>query len=164
MSRPDKDTYFLRMARLVATRATCARRAVGCVLVDRLGHVLATGYNGVAPGEDHCTDRPCPGARLPSGQGLDLCEATHAEQNALLQCGDVQCIATCYTTTSPCVTCVKLLLNTSCRRIVFIDAYSEPHYSLARGLWTKQNHELANTPGLEFSQRLWLQHVPVEAP
>ena len=46
-SRPSKDEYFLAMAVLVAARGTCARRNVGCVLVDSRNHVLATGYNGV---------------------------------------------------------------------------------------------------------------------
>lgn len=54
--RPDLHLYFMRMARLVATRSTCLRRAVGCVLVDARGHVLSTGYNGVAAGEQHCND------------------------------------------------------------------------------------------------------------
>jgi dCMP deaminase len=148
------------MALLVATRATCARRAVGCVLVDSLGHVLSTGYNGVAQGEQHCTEFPCEGASYPSGQGLEKCEAIHAEQNALLQCKDNQAVHTCYTTSSPCVTCVKLLLNTSCKKIAFVHAYAEPHYSAARGLWVRGNGALDG--GLNPIQKLWVQHVPVE--
>jgi dCMP deaminase len=54
--RPDKDLYFMRMARLVATRSTCLRRSVGCVLVDERGHVLSTGYNGVQAGAKHCNE------------------------------------------------------------------------------------------------------------
>lgn len=54
--RPSKDEYFMRVASLVASRATCLRRAVGCVLVSDRGHVLATGYNGVAAGMPHCND------------------------------------------------------------------------------------------------------------
>lgn len=56
MARPSKDRYFLEMARLVATRSTCLRRHVGCVLVNARGHVLATGYNGVAAGQPHCNE------------------------------------------------------------------------------------------------------------
>lgn len=119
MSRPSKDVYFLRMALLVATRGTCARRQVGCVLVNERGHVLSTGYNGVASGMTHCTDTRCPGARETSGNGLDKCQAIHAEQNALLQCKDVWSISKCYVTCSPCIHCVKLLMNTSCREVVF---------------------------------------------
>lgn len=122
--RPSADEYFIRMAQLVATRGTCPRRQVGCVIVNRRKHVLATGYNGVHAGAPHCFDNPCPGANLPSGQGLDKCEAIHAEQNALLQCHNVYDIDTVYCTTSPCTHCVKLLLNTSCNRIVFTELYT----------------------------------------
>jgi len=107
------------------------------VLVDKRAHVLATGYNGGVPGAPHCIDVPCAGANLPSGQGLDLCEAIHAEQNALLQCYDVHTIATAYVTTAPCVTCTKLLLNTSCEMIVFRDSYAEEHMAPAKELWRR---------------------------
>jgi dCMP deaminase len=98
-----------------------------------MSHVIATGYNGPPRGFIHCTkEDPCGGAHLPSGTGLEACEAVHAEQNALLQCHVVDSIATCYVTVSPCVTCTKLLLNTGCRRIVFSEVYSsfEPSYNL----------------------------------
>lgn len=123
--RPSLDEWGLELAWVVATRGTCARRTVGCVLVDEEGKILATGYNGVAAGRPHCRGAGlhCPGALLPSGTGLDKCEAIHAEQNALLQCADVRRIRTCFTTTSPCVHCVKMLLNTGCRRIVFAQQY-----------------------------------------
>lgn len=130
--RPSSEAYFLGIALLAATRGTCARRRVGCVLVSERKHILATGYNGVARGRTHCVDVPCPGAGLPSGSGLDKCEAIHAEQNALLQCRDIYAIDTVYCTASPCVHCVKLLLNTSAKRIVFIEPY--PH-SDSEKLW-----------------------------
>lgn len=132
--RPSKEEYFIQMAALVAERSTCARRSVGCVLVDTRGHVLSTGYNGRPAGWAHCNEgHPCVGADAPSGTGLGNCEAIHAEQNALLQCPDVHKIADCYVTTSPCIHCVKLLLNTSCRRILFAEDYA--HAEIARELW-----------------------------
>lgn len=126
------------MALLAATRATCPRRRVGCVLINERGHILSTGYNGVAAGSPHCTEHNCPGACYPSGQGLDKCEALHAEQNALLQCRDVYTIDTAYVTASPCVTCVKLLMNTSCKKIVFYDEYPQPD---AKKLWEGMGRE-----------------------
>ncbi len=130
--RPSKDQYFMSMALLASTRATCPRRQVGCVLINVRGHVLSTGYNGVAAGSPHCTEHNCPGACYPSGQGLEKCEALHGEQNALLQCRDVWTIDTAYVTASPCVTCTKLLMNTSCKRIVFLQEYPQPD---AKVLW-----------------------------
>lgn len=121
--RINKDFYFLKMAFLVSERATCIRRKVGCVFVNSKNHVIATGYNGVASGQEHCIDSPCKGAEFKSGEGLDKCRAIHAEQNALLQCKDVYEIDTIYSTVSPCIHCLKLLLNTSTKRIVFGEKY-----------------------------------------
>lgn len=153
-SRISADEYFLQMAELVAKRGTCARRQVGCVLVDPHNHVLSTGYNGVCRGAKHCSDtvevpnpnlrtpgkpehwesstirvlkHPCPGADAPSGTSLHLCEAIHAEENALIQCRNINDIYTAYTTASPCVLCMRKLVGTSVRRIVFRQEY--PHTS-----------------------------------
>jgi dCMP deaminase len=132
--RPTRDEWLLRVATVTAERATCARRKVGCVLADEKGRILATGYNGPPRGFSHCTvENPCAGAKHPSGTGLELCEAVHAEQNALLQCHDVDDVYSCYVTVSPCVTCVKLLLNTGCQRVVFLEPYA--HEEPARILW-----------------------------
>ncbi len=150
MSRPNKDEYFLQMVKLVASRSTCIRRNVGCIMTNKRGHVVATGYNGVASGQPHCIDKEhrCTGAGLPSGQGLDQCQAIHAEQNALLQCKDVYEIETCYVTVSPCITCTKLLMGTSCRRIIFLEEYV---HTEAKELWLSSNHD--NT-----RPRYWEKH------
>lgn len=153
MSRPTLDQYLMGVARLAATRTTCIRRGVGCVLANKRGHILAVGYNGVASGLPHCNEehelkpyhegpsnrhlmpeRPyaCSGYQLPPGQ--DSCEAVHAEQNALLQCRDPWEVETAYVTLSPCKACLKLLLNTGCKRIVFLEEHVDP---LPKELWLK---------------------------
>ncbi len=132
--RVSKDQVFSDMALLMSTRGTCPRRQVGAILVNKRGHVIATGYNGNAAGLPHCIEVPCVGADLPSGTGLSKCEAVHAEANALLQCKDVYEIHTAYVTASPCVDCTKLLLNTGCERVVFIERY--PHFE-AEVMWTE---------------------------
>ena len=137
-ARPDIDTYFMSMAVLASSRASCSRRKVGCILTNARNHVLATGYNGPASGQPNCNDHPCAGSGLPSGEGLNLCEAIHAEQNALLQCRDVWAIDVAYVTASPCITCTKLLLNTTCRKVVFLEEY--PH-SDAKDLWMRAGRE-----------------------
>ena len=142
MSRPDKDTYFLDMAKLAATRSTCLRRAVGCILVDTKGRVLSIGYNGVSAGVPHCNQHDmfdplgypnaCSSAFAKSGEGLDACMAVHAEMNAILQCRDPDAVRTAYVTASPCIQCTKMLLNTGCKRVVFGEEY--PHAD-AKVLW-----------------------------
>lgn len=134
--RIDRDTWALMLANITAQRATCRRRKVGAIFLNKKGHVIATGYNGNASGLPHCLDHPCNAATSASGTNLEACQALHAEQNALLQCKDVYEIDTAFITTSPCMTCTKLLLNTSCHRIVFIEDY--PH-SDAKNLWESAN-------------------------
>jgi dCMP deaminase len=132
--RISRDEWALRLAEVTAARGTCIREQVGCVLTDARGRVLATGYNGVAAGEPHCNEHVF-GAHYASGvEGdssyhrvswphacpeLDDCRAVHAVQNTLVQCHDPDAILSCYVTTAPCVWCVRLLLSTGCRRIVF---------------------------------------------
>jgi dCMP deaminase len=140
MSRPTPDQYFLSMAKLVSTRGTCCRRQVGCVLVNAMNRVLSTGYNGRYAGALHCNEGfPCEGADLPSGTGLDKCEALHAESSALLFCSNVYDIQTCYVTVTPCIECTKMLLNTSCQRIVAASVYPHP---AARKLWEQAGRTL----------------------
>ena len=137
MKRPNKHETFLRIANELSKQSTCIRRQVGCVLIDAHYHIVGSGYNGVASKLEHCIDSECEGAFLPSGEGLHLCEAIHAEQNALMQCSNVNNIATCYTTTSPCIHCIKMLMNTSCKLIVFLDVYD----SKAIDLWMLNSSE-----------------------
>lgn len=144
--RISKDEYFIRMADHSKERGTCVRAKVGCVLVDERGHILSTGYNGPPSGTPNCTAKnPChPDAICDSAKSFTSCEAVHAEQNALLQCKDIYKIHTCYVTWSPCLTCTKLLMNTTCQRIVFISEYHSS--TLSKQLWLESGKE-------------WVQHI-----
>jgi dCMP deaminase len=160
--RPTRDQYLMGLAMVASMRSTCLRGSVGCVLADHRGRVLAIGNNGNASGLPHCNDitgfnfvyanginkrkqltgqatammpvygNACVGHDRPPGEPTE-CAAVHAEQNAILQCGDPDRITTAYCTRAPCRTCTKLLLNTLCRRIV----WHEPHEGMeeARKLW-----------------------------
>lgn len=124
--RLSADRYFMDIAILVSKRSTCVRRSVGCVVVNELNQIKATGYNGVPRSQPHCIDVPCSGASAASGTKLESCMAIHAEQNALIQCENVNAIHTIYSTTFPCITCAKMIANTSCKRIVYLDEYDHP--------------------------------------
>lgn len=131
MSRPSLDETMLRIAELLALRATCPKLAVGCVLVDKRGRIIGAGYNGVPHGVPHCIDKFCAGAQAAAGS--DLCIAVHAEQNAILQVPNVENIWTCYVTHPPCMACTKLLANTGCTRIVMSSI--APFNRAAMHLW-----------------------------
>lgn len=137
--RPSIDVYMMSLALMASSRATCSRRSVGCILTDHHNFVIATGYNGVPKGMAHCGEAICPGMRSVSGTNLDGCMAIHAEQNALLQVKDTQSVAVAYCTTQPCLTCTKLLMNTSCYRIVYLQKYS---HQLAEDIWIGSGRQI----------------------
>ena len=125
MRRPNIDEYFLGMAMVASLRSTCRRRQVGAIAVSKENYILSTGYNGVPAGAPHCTDEPCGGVDHASGEGLDACESIHAEVNAIAHCHNPQDIHTLYITTSPCMSCMKMIIATGCRRIVAKDIYDD---------------------------------------
>jgi len=127
--RPDWDEYFMKVAKLVATRSTCLRRQVGAVAV-REKRILATGYNGAPIGLKHCEELGCLRKRLgiPSGERQELCRAVHAEQNVIIQAAKLGISldnATLYITHFPCYTCAKLLINAGIKRIVYEEDYPD---------------------------------------
>ncbi len=127
--RPSWDEYFLRLAHLVASRSTCRRRGVGAVLiVDK--HIISTGYNGAPRGLPHCLDIGCLREEqgVPSGERQELCRATHAEANAIIQAavhGVSTAGATLYCTTAPCTVCAKMLINAGVVRVVYSEGYPD---------------------------------------
>lgn len=133
----------MKVAEAYAALSTCPRRQVGCVIVDERGRPLSVGYNGPASGRPHCIDNPCPGAGFPSGQGLEFCEAIHAEQNAILHLRAPAEAHTIFVTAFPCHSCIKLLMGTSIQRIVYRDTY--PHQE-STTWWLEAGREIFQVP------------------
>lgn len=124
-----KLKIFLEMTKNLAKLSTCSRRQVGCIILDKDFRIIASGYNGVKNKASHCNQNNCLGANYSSGTNLDKCEAIHAEQNALLQCQDINKIHTIISTTAPCIHCAKLISNTSCKKV----AYSSNYFGTCSG-------------------------------
>ncbi len=126
--RLEWDTYFMQICRVVAQRSTCTRAAVGAVIVkDRT--ILATGYNGSPVGMPHCTEVGCLvyNSTDPDGQTEENCFRTiHAEINAIGQAakhGVSIAGSSVYITHSPCIHCLKVLINVGIQRICFEKPY-----------------------------------------
>ena len=103
--RPSWDEYFMATAFLIASRSSCNRLNVGCVLVsggEQKNRIIAAGYNGFLPGAPHTS-------RVRKGHE----QATvHAEQNAICDAarrGASITGATAYITHFPCGHCAKIL-------------------------------------------------------
>lgn len=122
--RPSWDQYFLTITRQVAERSTCKRAKVGAVIV-RDKNILATGYNGAPAGLAHCTEVGCLiyESKTPSGEIEENCYRTiHAEINAIAQAaknGVSIRDAAIYVTHTPCIHCMKVLINTGITKIFY---------------------------------------------
>lgn len=118
--RVDFDTYFMQIAHVVATRATCDRKHVGAVIVYGR-QIIATGYNGSVSGEPHCDEA---GHDMVNGHCV---RTVHAEMNAIAQAarhGQRIQGASLYVTAYPCWPCFKVIANTGVYRVVYADAYN----------------------------------------
>lgn len=128
-TRPDIDEYFLKIASVVAERATCLRHHVGAVAVKDK-HILATGYNGAAAGLKDCLELGClrDEMNIPSGTRHEICRGIHAEQNVIIQAslhGVSLEGATIYLTHTPCILCAKMLANARIKRLVTFGKYAD---------------------------------------
>jgi dCMP deaminase len=127
--RPSWDEYFMSIVDLVKERSTCLRRKVGAVIVKDK-RILTSGYNGAPVGCRHCEEVGCLREQLkvPSGERHELCRASHAEQNAIVQAamhGVSIDGGTIYVTAQPCVICSKLIINSGIKRVVYKGNYPD---------------------------------------
>jgi dCMP deaminase len=132
--RPDWDDYFIEIAKVVSSRGTCLRRTYGAVIVkDKV--IISTGYNGSPRGMENCIDtQKCTRKELniPSGERYELCEAVHAEQNAIINAPPERMKgATIYIAGfeedrtfaggKPCKLCDRIIKNAQLKDIVYLE-------------------------------------------
>lgn len=114
--RSDWRSVWLGVAQSVAMRSSCIRSQVGAVVVVD-DYWTFVGYNGPKTGRPNCNIGGCPrglltAEQLPHGaafEGAGLCEAVHAEINALTKYLRYHKLVTpdvmLYTTREPCERC-----------------------------------------------------------
>lgn len=131
--RPDWENYFIEIAKVVSSRATCMRRKYGAVIVkDNV--IISTGYNGAPRGIENCIDlNKCirKEQNIPSGERYELCEAVHAEQNAVINAppermkGATIYIAgfeedNSFANGKPCKLCERMIRNSQITEVVYL--------------------------------------------
>ena len=103
------DKSYMEMASVWARNSYCKRRQVRMIISD--------GYNGTPAGfENVCEDEN--GATKPY--------VLHAEANAITKvakAGNSSSGATLYVTSSPCMECSKLIIQSGISRVVYKDEY-----------------------------------------
>jgi len=125
--RPKWGDYFMLVAKLAASRSMCNSRPTGCVLVKN-NQIVSTGYNGPPPQMKHCSEIGgkgyCRGRAMGilNAQKQDVCQASHAEINALAMAakrGIAVDGATLYITLNPCLICLKALRVAGISSIIY---------------------------------------------
>lgn len=112
----DLDSRYMRMARIWAENSYCERRKVGALIVkDNM--IISDGFNGTPAGfENVCEDE----------DGLTKPYVLHAEANAITKIArsnNNSNGATMYVTTSPCIECAKLIIQSGIVRVVYSQKY-----------------------------------------
>ena len=116
MKEHERDRMFMGFANQLRLASKCKRLSVGAVIFDnKIKSVVATGYNGPAPG-------------VLCGNCVPGCSySVHAEENAInrLPAG-YENPCTLYITHSPCAKCARLIKEVSCiQEVVFLDPYRD---------------------------------------
>ena len=110
------DKRYLSMAQIWAQNSYCKRRQVGALIVKEK-MIISDGYNGTPAGfENNCEDDDYKTKPY----------VLHAEANAITKVAKSNNSsenATLYITTSPCLECSKLIIQSGIRRVVFSNKY-----------------------------------------
>lgn len=110
------DIRYMKMARIWAENSYCVRRQVGALIVrDKM--IISDGYNGTPSGfENICEDET----------GKTKPYVLHAEANAITKVAKSNNSsegATLYVSSSPCIECAKLIIQSGIKRVVYADSY-----------------------------------------
>ena len=110
------DRRYLEMARTWALNSYCKRRQVGALIVKEK-MIISDGYNGTPSGfENLCEDK----------NNRTKPYVLHAEANAITKVAKSNNSsegATLYITSSPCMECAKLIIQSGIKRVVYCDKY-----------------------------------------
>ena len=106
----------MEMASVWARNSYCKRRQVGALIVkDRM--IISDGFNGTPSGfENICEDE----------NGVTKPYVLHAEANAITKVaksGNNSDGSTLYVTSSPCLECSKLIIQSGIKRVVYQEEY-----------------------------------------
>jgi dCMP deaminase len=123
--RPERDEIYMHLAYIVARMSPCIRTKAGAVLVKG-NRVIGIGFNGFRDPDDVRYCEHCPRKNLPSGEGLTLCNAIHAETSALYYKGKPNPDAkgaTLYCTHLPTMYSTASIINAGIKEVVYSKWY-----------------------------------------
>jgi dCMP deaminase len=117
------DQYFMGVALLSALRSKDPNTQVGACIVNQKKRIVGIGYNGLPYG---CQDDSFPWDNKGDFLETKYPYIVHAEANAILNANALLDNCTLYVSLFPCHECVKLIIQSGIREIVFLsDKYRD---------------------------------------
>ncbi|MDD3191688.1 MAG: dCMP deaminase family protein [Bacilli bacterium] len=125
----DWDTYFMGVAILSSMRSKDPNTQVGACIVNTKKRIVGIGYNGFPYG---CDDDVFPWENNDDFLGSKYPYVVHAEPNAILNSSCSLEDTSIYVTLFPCHECVKLIIQSGIREIIYLsDKYEGTESDLA---------------------------------
>ena len=125
----DWDKYFMGVALLSAMRSKDPNTQVGACIVNEKKRIVGIGYNGLPFG---CHDDEFPWDKNDSFLDSKYPYVVHAEPNAILNSSFPLDNCSLYVTLFPCHECVKLIIQSGIKEIVYLsDKYQGTDSSIA---------------------------------
>lgn len=145
------DIVFLNIAKEISSLSHCVSHQVGCVIVKD-GRILVNGYNGTPPKFINCDSvfiAPLSKEEREKHHNWSNVHEIHAEQNSIsfaAKHGISINGATIYITLEPCVNCLKLLISSGIKRIVYSKEYDK-----VEQFQREMRKELLNQSNISFN-------------
>jgi len=118
MNIPNWDEYFILMCDVIKLRSKDPKKQVGSCLVSlKDNRIISTGYNSLKQGSNDNIDW--------NDRELVHKLVLHSEVNTILYSNSKFENTVLYTNLSPCLQCIKLLIASNVKKIIFKEKYKD---------------------------------------
>ena len=164
--RPSWDEYFIKIAEQVAIRSKDPSTKTGCVVVDEKNRPVSFGYNGFVAG--------CNEAKMTQERPMKYLLVIHAEMNAILFSKRDLSGCTLYSLYAPCENCLKFIIQTGIRKIIYKNSVVESkvnnikqsmtttatNEAITRLLLSMPEVDCHNINGKSYLKEMWGNNIP----
>jgi dCMP deaminase len=163
----DKKQLKLDQVRLAQCHSesgmsNCVKHSVGCIITDKEGKMISSGYNGTPKDHENCCDRfpdfheqfellslsesPRDKEKLESlileHRQWSLENEIHAEVNAIMHSDpEKRKGGTLYVNLQPCPNCAKMISASGVSRVIYAIAYHRADNAVSQRLFNKSKME-----------------------
>jgi dCMP deaminase len=156
------DQVRLKQCNDEADMSKCVKHSVGCIITDKEGKMVASGYNGTPRKHENCCDvfpnykrdfakysassKPEDKEKLmairKAHREWSFENEIHAEVNAIMHSDlDKRKGGTLYVSLQPCPNCAKMIAASGVARVVYSKAYHRANDAVSQKLFKKSSIE-----------------------